>query len=154
MAALEQELVGAGRRAIVDQALRFTKRVIVRDLDHAAEAANDAAAEHLLLLLDEPRSFVPKVRNAGAVFLGRWTAVPFGDYGIASNHVLPTAGTARFASGLRAADYVTISSVVEMTAEAAMRFTPGASAIARAEGLVGHARAMGARADDAEDGSR
>ncbi len=75
--------------------------------------------------------------------------MPYGDYGVASNHVLPTAGTARFSSGLRAADYVTVSSVIEMSPEAARRFTPGTSAIARAEGLVGHAKAMDARAEEA-----
>ncbi|HEX6130640.1 MAG TPA: histidinol dehydrogenase [Actinomycetota bacterium] len=148
-AAVGREVADAGRREIVDAALRFTKLVVVRDLDHAAEAVNDVAAEHLQLLLDEPEAFLPKVRNAGAVFLGRWTAVPFGDYGVASNHVLPTAGTARFASGLRAADYVTVSSVVEMSPAAAARFTPGTAAIANAEGLVGHARAMQARAEEA-----
>jgi histidinol dehydrogenase len=148
-AALDREVADAGRREIVDAALRFTKLVVVRDLDHAAEAVNDVAAEHLQLLLDEPEAFLPKVRNAGAVFLGRWTAVPYGDYGVASNHVLPTAGTARFASGLRAADYVTVSSVVEMSPAAAARFTPGTAAIANAEGLVGHARAMQARAEEA-----
>ena len=62
------------------------------------------------------RRSCPHVRNAGAVFLGRWTAVPFGDYGVACNHVLPTAGTARFSSGLRASDYVTVSSFVQMDA--------------------------------------
>jgi histidinol dehydrogenase len=90
---------------------------------------------------------VERIRNAGAVFLGPWTAVPFGDYGIASNHVLPTAGTARFSSGLRAADYVTVRSVVEMTADAAARLAPEASAIARSEAFVGHARAMDVRAE-------
>jgi histidinol dehydrogenase len=147
-AALADELEHAARREIVDQALQVTKLVVVRDLDQAAEAVNDAAAEHVLLLLDDPDAFLPKIRNAGAVFLGRWSAVPYGDYGVASNHVLPTAGTARFSSGLRAADYVTVSSVVEMSPDAARRFTPGTSTIARAEGLLGHARAMDARADD------
>ena len=151
-AALEHELDSAARREIVDQALSITKLVVVRDLSQAAEAVNDAAAEHLLLLLDEPHGFLPMVRNAGAVFLGRWSAVPYGDYGVASNHVLPTAGTSRFASGLRAADYVTVSSVVEMSPDAARRFTRGTSTIARAEGLLGHARAMDARADDAGEG--
>jgi histidinol dehydrogenase len=148
-AALQDELTHAGRREIVDQAIRHTKLVLVRDLAHAADAVNDVAAEHLLLLLDDPEGFLPAVRNAGAIFLGAWTAVPFGDYGVASNHVLPTAGTSRFASGLRAADYVTVSSVLRMTPEAAIRFTPGTSAIARAEGLVGHAKAMDARAHEA-----
>ena len=82
--------------------------------------------------------------------LGRWTAVPFGDYGVASNHVLPTAGTARFSSGLRASDYVTVSSVVELDERSAAGFAPRTSAIANAEGLVGHAKAMDARASRAE----
>jgi histidinol dehydrogenase len=148
-AALEDELAHAGRREIVDQAIRHTKLVLVRDLPHAADAVNDVAAEHLLLLVDDPTAFLPWVRNAGAIFLGPWTAVPYGDYGVASNHVLPTAGTARFASGLRSADYVTVSSVLEMSPAAAARYTPGTSAIARAEGLVGHAKAMDARAPEA-----
>lgn len=147
--ALKDELGRAGRRDVVDQALRHTKIVLVRDLDQAADAVNDVAAEHLQLLLEDPDAFLPKVRNAGAIFLGPWSAVPYGDYGVASNHVLPTAGTARFSSGLRAADYVTVSSVIRMSPQAAARFTPGASEIARAEGLVGHAKAMDARADEA-----
>jgi histidinol dehydrogenase len=104
-----------------------------------------------LVLVPEPERVLPRIRNAGAIFLGPWTAVPYGDYGVASNHVLPTAGTARFASGLRSADYVTVSSVIQMFPEAARRFTPGTSAIARAEGLVGHAKAMDARAEEAGD---
>jgi histidinol dehydrogenase len=150
-AALAEELAHAGRRDIVDQALRHTKLVLVRDLAHAAEAVNDVAAEHLLLLLPDADGFLKHVRNAGAIFLGHWTSVPYGDYGVASNHVLPTAGTARFSSGLRAADYVTVSSVIEMSAESATRFTPGTAAIAWSEGLVGHAKAMQARADGAAD---
>jgi histidinol dehydrogenase len=148
--ALDEALQDAGRRQIVDAALDHTKAVLVRDLDQAAEVVNDLASEHVQLLLPDPRAFLVHVRNAGAVFLGRWSAVPFGDYGVASNHVLPTAGTARFSSGLRAADYVTVSSVVELDRSSAARFAPGTSAIANAEGLVGHARAMDARAGDAE----
>jgi histidinol dehydrogenase len=147
---LDEALEEAGRREIVDAALTYTKAVLVRDLDHAMEVVNDLASEHLLLLLDDPRTFLPKIRNAGAVFLGRWSAVPFGDYGVASNHVLPTAGTARFSSGLRASDYVTVSSVVELDEGSAARYAPGTSAIANAEGLVGHAKAMNARAGTPE----
>ncbi len=144
--ALEIAVRTAGRRQIIDVSLLHTKAVVVRDLDHAVDVVNDLASEHLLLLLDEPQAFLARVRNAGAIFLGPATAVPFGDYGVASNHVLPTAGTARFSSGLRAADYVTVSSVVELSAEAAARFAPETAEIARAEGLMGHARAMRARA--------
>jgi histidinol dehydrogenase len=148
-AALENELPNAGRSEIVQQALQRTKLLLVRDLDQAVDAVNDLAAEHVLLLVPDPEAILSGIRNAGAVFLGPWTAVPYGDYGVASNHVLPTAGTARFSSGLRAADYVTVSSVIEMSPEATQRFTPGTSAIARAEGLVGHAKAMDARAEEA-----
>ena len=145
---LIEALATAGRREIVDAAMRYTRTVLVRDLAQAAEVVNDVAAEHLQLLLSDPETFLKDVRNAGAIFMGASTAVPFGDYGVASNHVLPTAGTSRFTSGLRASDYVTVSSVVQMTADAARRYAPGASAIARAEGLVGHARAMDARTED------
>jgi histidinol dehydrogenase len=148
-AALGDELPNAGRNEIVRQALKRTKLLLVRDLEQAVHVVNDLAAEHVLLLVPDPDALLPGIRNAGAVFLGPWTAVPYGDYGVASNHVLPTAGTARFSSGLRAADYVTVSSVIEMSPEAARRFTPGTSAIARAEGLVGHAKAMDARAEEA-----
>jgi histidinol dehydrogenase len=143
--ALEAELRGAGRRAIVEAALKHARAIVVRDEDQAAEVVDDLAAEHLLILLPDPEAFLAKIRNAGAVFLGEWSAVPFGDYGIASNHVLPTAGTARFSSGLRAADFVTVRSVVEMSPQASARMAPETSAIASAEGLTGHARAMDVR---------
>ena len=142
---LSDELDRAGRRSIVDDALGHARSILVRDDDQAAEVADDLAAEHLLILLPDPEAFLAKIRNAGAVFLGEWSAVPFGDYGVASNHVLPTAGTARFSSGLRAADFVTVRSVLEMSAEASVRLAPETSTIANAEGLVGHARAMDVR---------
>jgi histidinol dehydrogenase len=144
-AALDDALNRAGRREIVDRALAHARPVLVRDLAHAAEVVDDLAPEHLQLLVADPDAFLATVRNAGAVFLGPWSAVPFGDYGVASNHVLPTAGTARFASGLRAADFVTVRSVVEMTPGSANRLAPETSTIARSEGLVGHAAAMDAR---------
>jgi histidinol dehydrogenase len=145
--ALAAEVATAGRREIVEAALTHARAIVVRDEEQAAEVVDGLAAEHLLVLLPDPRGFVERIRNAGAVFLGPWTAVPFGDYGVASNHVLPTAGTARFSSGLRAADYVTVRSVVEMTADAAARLAPETSAIARSEAFVGHARAMDVRAE-------
>jgi histidinol dehydrogenase len=148
-AALEEAVKDAGRREIVDAALLRTRAVLVQDLDQAIQAVNDLAAEHVLLLVGEPDALLPRIRNAGAVFIGPWSAVPFGDYGVASNHVLPTAGTARFSSGLRAADYVTVSSVVEMSPGSAARYADGAALMASAEGLVGHARAMRARTAEA-----
>jgi histidinol dehydrogenase len=151
-AALADALPQAARREIVDAALARTRAVLVRDLVHAADVVNEIAPEHLLLLVPEPDHVLPRVRNSGAIFLGPWSAVPFGDYGVASNHVLPTAGTARFSSGLRAADFVTVSSVVEMSPGSAATFAPGAATIARAEGLVGHANAIDARVRGGGDG--
>jgi histidinol dehydrogenase len=145
--ALEKELLHARRREIVDAAFKHARVVLVADLEHAADVVNDLAPEHLQVLLQDARGFVHGVRNAGAIFLGPWTPVPFGDYGVASNHVLPTSGTARFASGLRAADFVTISSVVEMTERAAAALAPEVSVVGRSEGLVGHARAVEIRAE-------
>src|SRR5262245_39062872 len=146
---LEQLIADAGRREIVDQALKHSRGVVVRDLEQAAVVVDELAPEHLLILLRDPDAFLEEVSVAGAIFLGEWSAVPFGDYGVASNHVLPTSGTARFSSGLRASDYVTVRSVVRMTAGAAAAHAPAAAAIAKAEGLVGHARAVEARRERA-----
>jgi histidinol dehydrogenase len=141
--AVREELLRADRRSIVEEALTGNSRaILVGDLDQAADVVNDLAPEHLQLVIEDAASFLRAVRNAGAIFIGPATAVPFGDYGVASNHVLPTAGTARFASGLRASDFVTVSSVVEVDADAARRLAPEVATIARSEGLSGHARAV------------
>lgn len=145
---LERETRDAARREIVDVALSRGRAVLVADLEQAVDVANDLAPEHLQLAVADASPFAQSIRNAGAVFVGAFTAVPFGDYGVASNHVLPTAGTARFASGLRAADFVKVMSVVEMDDAAAARFAPEVALIAGAEGLHGHARAVEARTRD------
>jgi histidinol dehydrogenase len=141
-AAVEEELLRADRREIIEQSLATSRAVVVADLDSAAEVVNDIAPEHLQVVTEDSGAFVSLVRNAGAIFLRETTPVPFGDYGVASNHVLPTAGTARFASGLRASDFVTVSSVVYLDADAARRLAPEVTEIARAEGLTAHARAV------------
>jgi histidinol dehydrogenase len=145
---LERETLKAARQDIVRSALARARVVVVADVEQAAEVANELAPEHLQIVVEDPAPFATSIRNAGAIFVGPFTAVPFGDYGVASNHVLPTAGTARFASGLRAADFVKVTSVVEMSDAAAARFAPEVALIARSEGLVGHARAVEIRAED------
>jgi histidinol dehydrogenase len=152
--ALEAEVARAGRREIVEQALSHARAVLVADLEQAAEVVDDLAPEHLQLVLGDARSFAVLVRSAGAIFLGNWSPVPFGDYGVASNHVLPTSGTARFSSGLRAADFVTVTSVVEIDEAAAAALVPATAEIARAEGLLGHARALEIRAERAAERER
>ena len=123
----------------------------VDDIESAAEVTNELAPEHLEVWVEDPRSFLGLVRNAGAVFLGPHSAVQFGDYGVGSNHVLPTMGTARFTSGLRTSDFVTISPVVEVDAGALAALGPEIAAVARAEGLFGHARAVDLRIRGAQD---
>jgi histidinol dehydrogenase len=144
---LRSELDRAARREIVENALRSARAVLVTDIAHAVEVANDVAPEHLQLAVTDAVP-VASIRNAGAIFIGPFTAVPFGDYGVASNHVLPTAGTARFASGLRAADFVKVMSVVELDERAAERFASEVATIARREGLDAHARAVEVRTED------
>jgi histidinol dehydrogenase len=146
--ALEAEVAKAARRDVVEVALANARAVIVKDLEQAVDTVNDLAPEHLHVVIDDPATFVSAVRAAGAIFVGPFTPVPFGDYGVASNHVLPTSGTARFANGLRSSDFVRVTSVVEMTDDAAARLAPEVSALARSEGLIGHARAVEIRAED------
>ncbi|GBC86328.1 Histidinol dehydrogenase [bacterium HR12] len=147
---LEAELAAAPRAEVIRASLAAHGRaVLVADLEQAVAVANDLAPEHLQIVAADARSLAERVRAAGAVFLGPWTPVPFGDYGVASNHVLPTSGTARFASGLRAADFVTVRSVVEVSAEAARALAPDVARVAEAEGLAAHARAALVRAERA-----
>lgn len=147
-AALEREIATAERRDVIDAAMERARVVLAADVDEAVRIVDDLAPEHLQIVTRDARAFAASVRNAGAIFVGPATAVPFGDYGVASNHVLPTAGTARFASGLRASHFVKVMSVVEVSAEAVGRLAPGVSAIARSEGLIGHARTVEVRAED------
>ncbi len=144
--ALEAEVARAGRSDVVKAALAHARTVLVADDEQAVEVVDGLAPEHLHVVLADAAPFAQRVRNAGAIFVGGFTAVPFGDYGVASNHVLPTAGTARFSSGLRAADFVKVSSVVEVADAAAARLAPEVARIALAEGLPGHARAVEIRA--------
>jgi histidinol dehydrogenase len=145
--ALEAEVTRAGRGDVVNAALAHARTVLVADDDQAVEVLDRLAPEHLHVVIADASAFAQRLRNAGAIFLGGFTPVPFGDYGVASNHVLPTAGTARFSSGLRAADFVKVSSVVEVSDRAATRLAPEVARIALAEGLPGHARAVEIRAE-------
>jgi len=145
--ALVAEVARAGRSDVVKAALAHARTVLVADDDQAVEVVDGLAPEHLHVVLADAAPFAQRIRNAGAIFVGGFTPVPFGDYGVASNHVLPTAGTARFASGLRASDFVKVSSVVEVSDGAAARLAPEVARIALAEGLPGHARAVEIRAE-------
>jgi histidinol dehydrogenase len=129
------------RRDIVATALRERGALIqVRDMDEAVLVANQVAPEHLELSVEDPQDLVPRIRHAGAIFLGRYTAEALGDYCAGPNHVLPTSRTARFSSPLGVYDFQKRSSLIMASAEGAATLSRTASALARGEGLTAHAR--------------
>lgn len=134
------------RAPIIAQSLASRSgAVIVADLDEAFAVANDYAAEHLCLLLRDPWAWLGKVRNAGGVFLGESSFEVLGDYVAGPSHVMPTGGTARFASPLNVLDFVKITSVIGLDPRAAAELSRAASVLARAEALTAHAAAAEAR---------
>ncbi|MAD58334.1 MAG: histidinol dehydrogenase, partial [Porticoccus sp.] len=113
--------------------------ILVRDLDEAVEIANYIAPEHLELSVDTPELFLPRIRNAGAIFMGRYTSESVGDYCAGPSHVLPTSSTARFSSPLGVYDFQKRSSIVKCTKYGASKLGKIASTIARGESLTAHA---------------
>lgn len=119
--------------------------IIVRDLAEAAPLADRIAAEHLEIATVDPEAFFARIRNAGAVFLGRHTPEVIGDYVGGSNHVLPTARSARFSSGLSVLDYVKRTSVLKLGPAQLAALGPAAVTLAGAEGLAAHGRSVSIR---------
>ncbi len=117
----------------------------VADFDAALPLVNRLAPEHLELAVNNPDALMPGIRNAGAIFIGRHTPEVIGDYVGGSNHVLPTARSARFSSGLSVLDYVKRTSVLRLGPEQLAALGPAAIALAEAEGLDAHARSVAIR---------
>lgn len=129
------------RAEIAAQSLRDRGALIqVADLDEAARISNRIAPEHLEVSVADPEALLPKLRHAGAIFMGRYTAEALGDYCAGPNHVLPTSGTARFSSPLGVYDFQKRSSLIGFTEAGADRMGRVASVLARGEGLTAHAR--------------
>ena len=120
--------------------------MVVTDLEEAITIANSIAPEHLQLAVAEPRALLERVRNAGAIFLGSYASEALGDYLAGPSHVLPTGGTARFASSLGVETFLKRSSVIEFDAPAAISYAWAVAALARMEGLEAHAQAVESRA--------
>jgi len=116
--------------------------IVVGDLTEAFDIANDIAPEHLELEVRNASRWLPRVKAAGAVFLGAMTPAPLGDYVAGPNHVLPTGGAARFASPLGAYDFLKRTSIIEASQGALVELAPAVAHLARMEGFEGHARAM------------
>ena len=114
--------------------------VLVNDMDDAIAISNRIAPEHLELSVDDAEQWLPKIRHAGAIFMGRYTPEALGDYCAGPNHVLPTSGTARFSSPLGVYDFQKRSSLIACSAAGASELAKVASVLARGESLQAHAR--------------
>ena len=145
---LENQLETLSRKEIAAGSLAQSGAVIVTsDLDEAIELANFSAPEHLELLVAEPWNYLGRIKNAGAVFIGPYSTEPIGDYVAGTNHVLPTAGTARFASGLNVDHFMKKTSIISYNKAGVNKYGPSAITIAGVEGLDAHANAVKIRLD-------
>jgi len=141
--AVRGQLEDLPRRGIAEASLKaYGAVIVVPDLAAAFDLANRIAPEHLELLVEEPFQYLGSVQNAGAVFLGPYTPEPVGDYIAGPNHVLPTAGTARFASALSVDHFIKKTSVVYYSEKALKRDASDIMRLAEIEGLSGHSRAI------------
>lgn len=129
------------RKAIIEQSLRSRGALIqVPDMAAAVELINRIAPEHLELSVEQPQQWLPKIRHAGAIFMGRYTPEALGDYCAGPNHVLPTSGTARFSSPLGVYDFQKRSSVIYCSAQGAGELARIADTLALGESLPAHAQ--------------
>ena len=129
------------RRDIIQTALENRGALIqVADMDEACAISNRIAPEHLELSVADPQSLLPRLRHAGAIFMGRYTSESLGDYCAGPNHVLPTSGTARFSSPLGVYDFQKRSSLIQVSAQGAQKLGAIAATLAFGEGLQAHAQ--------------
>jgi histidinol dehydrogenase len=119
--------------------------ITVSDWDQGADLANQIAAEHLEIMTDDPSALAAHIRHAGAIFLGRWTPEAIGDYVAGPNHVLPTARTSRFSSGLGVLDFMKRTTMVDCDADALAAIGSAAVTLAKAEGLDAHGLSISRR---------
>jgi histidinol dehydrogenase len=146
MAAVEAQLTTLPRAEVARSSWQNFGAVILVDcLDRATALANRLAPEHLQIATSDPEALSDRIRNAGALFLGRYTPEVIGDYVAGSNHVLPTAHSARFASGLGVLDFMKRTSILKLDAQSLNTLGPAAMTLARAEGLEAHRRSVAIR---------
>ena len=144
--AVEATLKNLPRADIASQSwLDFGAIILVENLDDALPLIDRLAPEHLELAVENPEALADKVRNAGAIFLGRYAPEALGDYLAGPNHVLPTARSARFSSGLGVLDFMKRSSLIGADAQSLAKVGPAAIMLAQAEGLDAHARSIALR---------
>ena len=122
--------------------------ILVRDEDEAVTIANLIAPEHLHVSTADPKRLLPRLTNAGAIFLGHFAPVAAGDYAAGPSHVLPTGGTARWASGLSANDFLKRSSLIALSRDGLAALAPDIRLLADKEGLSAHRLSVDLRLDD------
>ncbi|TCP59847.1 histidinol dehydrogenase [Rhodovulum bhavnagarense] len=152
-AAVEKRLQTLERRVIAGASWRdFGAIITVRDLDEAAELSNRIAPEHLELCVADADALAARITHAGAIFLGQWTPEAIGDYVGGPNHVLPTARSARFSSGLSVLDFLKRTTLARMTPGALRAIGPAAETLARSESLEAHGLSVRLRLDKLNEG--
>jgi histidinol dehydrogenase len=144
----EAQLLNLARRDIARVALQRSQVILVDDIPSAIEVSNRYAPEHLILQIENPRTVLDQVRNAGSVFLGRWSPESVGDYCSGTNHVLPTYGTAKSYSGLGVEQFMRQMTVQELTEDGLRLLAPTVIELATLEGLDAHAQAVRIRLDN------
>ena len=152
-AAIDRNLMSLERREIAGASWRdFGAIITVQDLDKAVELSNRIAPEHLELCVSDADGLAEKITHAGAIFLGAWTPEAIGDYVGGPNHVLPTARSARFSSGLSVMDFVKRTTLARMTPEALRAIGPAAETLAISESLEAHGLSVRARLNHLNEG--
>ncbi len=143
---MERQTAYLSRREVIEQSLRDYGAIIVCDtLDRCCLLANEIAPEHLEVMTQDPHSLLPKLKNAGAIFLGENTPEPLGDYMAGPCHVLPTSGTARFFSPLSVESFLKKTSVIDFSREALSQVADGIIRMAESEHLTAHANSIQVR---------
>lgn len=147
-AEVERQMALLPRHEIAEASIKqYGCAIVYRDLDEACRIADEIAPEHLEVMTDNPRALLPKLHNAGAVFLGAYSPEPLGDYMAGPCHVLPTSGTARFFSPLSTDTFLKKTSVIEYTKQGLLGLSDDIMTLARCEKLDAHANSIRVRAE-------
>jgi histidinol dehydrogenase len=141
-AEIGQQLESLPRAAVARSALECSRAIVVNSRQAAIEVSNDYGPEHLILQCREPRDLLPRLRNAGSIFVGQWTPEAVGDYCSGTNHVLPTYGYASSYSGLGVEQFMRHMTIQEVTRDGLGELAPAVTTLAELEGLDAHAAAV------------
>ena len=142
---VKKQLALLPRRAIAAKSIASSRIIVVTDKRTALAVANSYAPEHLIIHDKDAARILPQIQNAGSVFLGAWTPETAGDYASGTNHVLPTNGYARAYSGLSVYSFMRSMTAQSLTRQGLKTMAPALMAMAKAEGLEGHAKAVALR---------